>query len=364
MKKICLLLFLFSFTAAGIAQPGSFIISGKVIMADTKLPLQGASVFAQNTTFGTATDAQGNFRLWLPAGGYDIILTYTGYSTESRRVSSSEKNEELFFELRQKEKELQAVSIISTNEVKDGWMKYGSFFEEQFIGKTINSRQVKILNKEALKFYFSKKRNRLKILAEEPLLIENNALGYKITYALDSFSHDYSTQVSLYTGYPLFEEMTAASSEQKTAWDTARKNAYNGSILHFMRSLYSKQLKEQGFEIQFMVKVNDNDKAIKLKDFYGAMNYSKDDSTNTVEVKPNQKDVGIIYAREKPAQDFTDSHPDEPSLFQFSILSFLPFESIIIEQNGYYFEQNDLTIHAYWTWEKIADLLPYDFTSD
>ncbi len=259
---------------------------------------------------------------------------------------------------------MQAVSIISTNEVKDGWMKYGSFFEEQFIGKTINSRQVKILNKEALKFYFSKKRNRLKILAEEPLLIENNALGYKITYALDSFSHDYSTQVSLYTGYPLFEEMTAASSEQKTAWDTARKNAYNGSILHFMRSLYNKQLKEQGFEIQFMVKVNDNDKAIKLKDFYGAMNYSKDDSTNTVEVKPNQKDVGIIYSREKPAKDFTDSHPDEPSLFQFSVLSFLPSESIIIEQNGYYFEQNDLTIHAYWTWEKIADLLPYDFTSD
>ncbi|MEO5984195.1 MAG: carboxypeptidase-like regulatory domain-containing protein [Ferruginibacter sp.] len=363
MKKICLILSFYFFTAAAIGQTGSFIISGKVIMADTKLPLQGASVFAQNTTFGTATDAEGNFRLWLPAGGYDIVLTYTGYSTESRRVSSSEKNEELLFELRLKEKELQAVSIISSNEVKDGWQKYGSFFEEQFIGKTLNSRQCEILNKDVLKFYFSKKRNRLKILANEPLLIENKALGYKITYALDSFTHEFGPQVSLYTGYPLFEQIPAASLDQQAAWDTARKIAYKGSILHFMRSLYNKQLKEEGFEIQFMVKINDNDKALKLKDFYGAMNYNKDDSTQTVEVKPNQKDVGIIYAREKPSKDFIDSHPDEPSLFQFSVLSFLPAESIIIEQNGYYFEQNELTIHAYWTWEKIADLLPYDFTA-
>jgi hypothetical protein len=156
--------------------------------------------------------------------------------------------------------------------------------------------------------------------------------------------------------------MLPASPEQKMAWDTARNYAYKGSILHFMRSIYQKQLKEEGFEIQFVVKMNDKDNAITLKDFYGAMNYRKDDSTQTVEIRPNQKDAGIIYTREKPAEDFIQENPDEPSGFQFSVLSFLPGESIIIEQNGYYFEQNDLTIHAYWTWDKVADLLPYDYT--
>jgi len=362
MKFFISLLLLLFFYSAGCTQSNGIIISGRVINAETKNPLQGSSVFAENTTFGTATDAEGNFRLWLPQGGYDIIVTYTGYSTESKRVTSSEKNQDFLFELSQKEKEMISVSVVSSNEVKDGWNKYGSFFLEQFIGKTGNSLNCTLVNKEALKFFFSKKRNRLKITAEEPLRIENKALGYSITYTLDSFTHDYSSQVSLYTGYPFFEEIVPENDVQKNSWDTARYYAYKGSILHFMRSMYNKQLKEEGFEIQFVVTLNDNDNAVKLKDFYGAMNYYRDDSTQTAEIRPNQNNVGVIFTKEKPAEGFVLENPDEPSGFQFSVLSFQPGGSIIIEQNGYYFEQNDLTIHAYWTWDKIADLLPYDYT--
>jgi hypothetical protein len=42
-------------------------------------------------------------------------------------------------------------------------------------------------------------------------------------------------------------------------------------------------------------------------------------------------------------------------------VSFLPGESIGIEQNGYYFEQNDIAVSAYWTWDKMADQQPYDY---
>jgi hypothetical protein len=347
---------------ASFGQSNTFFVTGKVISAGTKLPLQGASVFAQNTTFGTVTDAEGNFKLWLPPGGYDIIVTFTGYATEIKRITSSDVNDkELLFDLATKEKEMSEVSIVSTNEVKDGWEKYGSFFLEEFIGKTANSRQCEIKNKETLKFFFSKRKNRLKITATEPLQIVNNALGYNIKYALDSFTHEYNTEVSTYTGYPLFEAMTAANEAQQQQWDSARQDAYRGSVLHFMRSLYGKQLKDQGFEIQFVVKMNEKDKAIRLKDQYGAMHYHMDDSTQTVEVRPNQLEVGVIYTKEKPAADYIKENPDEPSAFQFSTLSFLPGESIIIEQNGYYYDQNDLIIHAYWTWDKMADLLPYDY---
>lgn len=346
------------------AQEGAFILTGKVVTSSGNTPLQGASVFAQNTTFGTATDASGNFKLWLPAGGYDIIVTFTGYTTESKRVTTSEKDAELFFDLKPKEKEMEGVSIVSSNEVKDGWTKYGNFFLEEFIGKNVTSAQCNIVNKDVLKFFYSRKRNRLKVTASEPLQIENKQLGYKITYALDSFTHDYPTEVSLYTGYPLFEEMTAQNEMQKADWDTARQKAYKGSILHFMRSLYQKQLKEQGFEIQFVVNHNDKDKAITVKDFYGAMNYQMDDSTQTVLIKPNQNNVGVIYTKEKPAQGFINDNADEPKDFQFSVLSFLPGDAIVIEQNGYYFEQDNLTLHAYWTWDKVANLLPYNYESE
>jgi hypothetical protein len=144
-------------------------------------------------------------------------------------------------------------------------------------------------------------------------------------------------------------------------WSANRQAAYLGSMLQFMRAIYDKNLREQGYEIQFVVKANDDETAVKLKDFYGALNYQKDDSTQTVTIRPNQQNVGVIYSKEKPAAGFVESNPGEPKDFQFSMLTFLPGESIRIEQNGYYYEQNDLAISAYWTWDKIADFLPYDY---
>ena len=43
-------------------------ITGKVTDAETKMPLQGASVFAQNTTKGVITDNDGNYKLYLNKG--------------------------------------------------------------------------------------------------------------------------------------------------------------------------------------------------------------------------------------------------------------------------------------------------------
>ena len=362
MKKIVTFLLL-SFIAVHVfSQSSYFTVYGKVISSQTRLPLQGASVFAQNTTFGTATDADGNFKLRLPDGGYNLVITFTGYNTESKRINNADANDNnLFFELNQKEKEMADVAVVSSSEVKDGWDKYGSFFLDKFIGQTNNSTQCILKNKDAVKFYFSKKRNRLKVLATEALVLENQALGYTIKYTLDSFTHEYNTQVSLYTGYPLFEEMPPADAAQQLKWAAARQQAYQGSMLHFMRSLYNKTLKEEGFEVQFVVDINEKETPIPLKDFYGAFNYAKNDSSSLVEVKPNQLRVGVIYLNEKPAQKFINLYPEEPANFQFSTLTFLPNESIGIEQNGYYFEQNDIAISAYWTWDKMADQLPYDY---
>ena len=362
MRNIFFLLLFSIISSNTFSQADRFFITGKVIDAGTKLPLQGASVFAENTTIGTATDAAGNFKLQLPNGGYELVVTFTGFNTGNRRINTSDANDKnISFELKEKEKELQGVSVVATGEVPDGLEKYGSFFLDQFIGKTTNSAGCTIKNKGALKFYFSKRRNRLKVLASEPLLIENNSLGYNIKYELDSFTHEYATQVSLYTGNPLFEEITPANDEQQTKWKLAREEAYRGSVLHFMRSVYSRELKAEGFEIQFVVNINGKDSALKLKDIYGALNYKKDDSTQTATIRPNQNQLVVIYTKEKPASAYLTENEKEPMNFQFSVLTFLPQHSITIEQNGYYYEQNDLTTNDYWTWERVADLVPYDF---
>ncbi|MBC7935970.1 MAG: carboxypeptidase-like regulatory domain-containing protein [Rhizobacter sp.] len=362
MKKLLPLFLLFACSIPAFSQGNYIIVTGKVLLASTKQPLQGASVFAQNTTLGTATDAEGNFKLYLPDGGYNIAVTFTGYDTESRRISTSDANDRsLVFEMSEKQKQMEEVAVVATGEVKEGWTKYGQFFVNKFIGQTANSAACVLKNPEILRFFFSKKRNRLKVIAPEPLVIENNALGYTIKYALDSFTYEYNTETSVYTGYPLFEEKQAIDTVQKIKWQLARQQAFKGSILHFMRSLYDKKLKEEGFEIQFLVSMNDKESSLPLKDFYGALNYTKDDSSQVVEVKPNQPRVGVIYLKEKPTEIYRTLYPEEPADFQFSVIGFLPSESIGIEQNGYYFDQNDLTMNAWWTWDKVGDLLPYNY---
>lgn len=339
-----------------------FKISGKVIDANSKAPMQAASVFAQNTTMGTATGTDGRFTLWLPNGGYDLAATFAGYETSTKRITTADANDSnLVIEMKLQVKSMEEVAVKSSNELKDGLEKYGSFFMDNFIGKTTNSKQCDIKNKEALKFYFSKKRNRLKVRADEPLVIENAALGYRIKYTLDSFTHDYNTVVSTFAGYPLFEEMQPLDAAQAAVWKANRITAYKGSILHFMRSTYNKQLKEEGFEIQFIVNKNGVDTAIKGLDFYGALNYDRNDSTQITEINPNQTEVAIIYKNELPDKVYTDANEDAPKKFELSFVTFPPAQAIGIEQNGYYFDQNDITMTGYWSWEKVADMVPYDF---
>lgn len=361
MKKIIASLLVFPIYLSLFSQ-SNYSVSGKIIDDVTKLPLLGASVFAENTTIGTATNVDGVFHLQLPNGGYNLVVTFTGYQTETKRITTADNgNNNIVIEIKQKEKSLDDVVVKATYEVADGLEKYGDFFLENFIGKTANSKNCTIKNKEAFKFYYFKRTNRLKVLATEPLEIVNAALGYTIKYELDSFIHEYNTQVSQYTGYPLFQEMNPENEEQKLKWDSARSIAYKGSILHFMRSLYNKKLKEGGFEIQFLIAVNEKEMSIPVKDFYGALNYYKDDSTQLVVVWPNQAQVAVIYKNETPDSNYLAANPEQPSKFQLSVLAFVPKEYIVIEQNGYYFEQADFTINQYLGWEKMADMLPYNY---
>ena len=176
-----------------------------------------------------------------------ILVLYTGYETKMMRISNGNKeSDQLTIELKEKDKSLNEVVVAGSAEVADGWSKYGQFFLNNFIGTTPGATQCTIENKTALKFYFYKKRNKLRVKSADDLVILNNQLGYKIKYQLDSFVYDYTNNIGSYTGYPLFEEMTGTP-EQLSTWKQNRFNAYAGSRLHFIRSWYDSTLQQEGF---------------------------------------------------------------------------------------------------------------------
>src|SRR6266404_7082292 len=260
---------------------GQFTVTGKVVDSATKEPLYGASVFCQNTTSGTTTNKQGEFSIPLKSGGYELIVSFTGYQIKEIRISNNDNNP-LQVEMVKEEKTMGEVVIRSSNEVMDGWDKYGKFFLENFIGSTPNATQCSLQNPEAVHFYYYKKSDKLKVLATEPILISNKALGYSLRYQLDSFMYYYKTQVSSYRGYCFFSEMEGSFQDKKT-WSDNRKKVYYGSKLHFMRSYYDSTLNEDGFEIALLDE-NNKTKFNPVKNPYDTAYYGVYDSTYESEV--------------------------------------------------------------------------------
>jgi hypothetical protein len=120
---------------AAFSQVENFIATGKVLDASNKQLLSGASVFCQNTTLGTITNKEGTFSIRLPKGGYDLIVSYTGYETENLHINSSNATD-LVIELKTKDMNMSEVTVSGSNEVADGLAKYGKFFTDNFIGTT------------------------------------------------------------------------------------------------------------------------------------------------------------------------------------------------------------------------------------
>lgn len=331
-------------------------ITGKITDAETKLPLQGASVFAQNTTKGAITDSEGIYKLYLNKGGYEVIVSFTGFVSATIKVEATE-DKQLDVELKKVEKNMEEVVIIASNEVPDGWEKYGAFFIDHFIGATPFSDSCLLLNPEAVKFYYYKRSDKLKVMAEEPLQIANKSLGYNLRYQLDSFVYHYKTSINSYRGNCLYTAMEGTEEEQK-GWSEARKQVYDGSRLHFLRSYYDSSLKGAGFTVD-LLQTSSAKNFARLANPYDTSYYYFNDSTNNAELWFPQK-ASITFGKKPPEKEYLEQFrlPKDVKM-QISYIDLS--DGIVIEPNGFFFDQRSWINQGYWSWKNIADQLPYDY---
>ncbi len=358
-----------------------YTVTGIVLDSTTREPLVSASVFCQNTTSGSTTDKMGEFSLPLKSsGGYDLIISYTGYKTQTIRVNEAVK---LNVIMTKEDKSMSEVVIKSSNEVADGWTKYGDFFLKNFIGATPNAAQTVLVNPEVLKFFFYKRSNKLKVLATDALQINNNALGYNMRYQLDSFVYYYGTDINLYRGYCLYTEMGGNDSLWRV-WKNARAKAYAGSKMQFMRSYYDSTLKEDGWIIDMLDQGSDKNFS-KVEDvydssYYNLISYTRDVVSYTTDsmgaridsavqqVLTGRVDVEIYYPR-KISITYIKKRPEPEYLKRMGLPKNVPYPisyidikyGIGIMENGYYYEQKDWVNQGYWSWKNLADQLPFDY---
>jgi hypothetical protein len=214
-------------------------ISGRILnQADTK-PVANASVFLSNSSTGTKTNSDGAFILQnVTPGKYDLIISIIGFETyrQSIMVSGSHIT-------------LPAILIfpktILLNEVKirpkndPDRYKYYEWFKDEFLGTSVLASECKILNPDIIDLDYDKKTSTLTASVSDFLEIENDALGYKIKYLLTDFKLSnkagYTEKVH-YEGSALFEEMKGSPVQLKR-WKKRRQEVYEGSPMHFLRSV-------------------------------------------------------------------------------------------------------------------------------
>ena len=355
MKKPHLLL-TWSFLLATLWAAAQSTVTGKITDMETGLPLEGASVFAQNTTRGAITDKEGFYRLRLEKGGYELIVSFTGY--ESRTINfEAVTDREFNLALQKADNSMSEIVIRSSNEVLDGWEKYGQFFIDHFIGTTTNADSCTLLNPQALKFFYYKRSDRLKVLATEPLQIQNRALGYNIRYELDSFVYHYPTKLNSYKGNCLFTAMEG-SYDQMDRWDEARREAYAGSRLHFLRAYYDSALQKEGFTVD-VLSTRSARKFDRLINPYDSLYYFFDDSTGNAELWFPVK-ASITYVKKAPEPKYL-TYAGLPADVPMQISYIDLKDGIIIMRNGYFTDQKSWVNQGYWSWKNLADALPYDY---
>jgi hypothetical protein len=261
-KKIIFACTFFLFFFTGVKAQ----LSGKVIGADTKLPVASANVFFANTSIGTITGANGEFAIRkIPQGRFDLVVGCIGYETQVITVFSDKIPTNLKVELKPKAEQLDEVIVEQYD--KNGWEKWGTFFTESLIGTSDFALKCKFKNPKTVKFRFSKKANTLKAFSDDALIIENDALGYHLRYQLVRCEFNFNTHSFFYEGYPLFIEMDSKRKSVKERRAYNRTVAYYGSMMHFMRCLFRNKLIENGYEVRRLLKINAQEKT-RVKQIY------------------------------------------------------------------------------------------------
>lgn len=224
---------------------------GIVLDQDTKEPIIGASVYFDNTTFGTTTGLNGEFSIDKKhIIKTPLVISYMGYISIQETEPST--NKKLIFYL-SKSNNLLEEAIINTN---DGWTRKIKMkeFLKHFLGDSENGRACKIINKEDLLLRFNKARKKLTAEAVVPIIIMNPKLGFRISVQLNNFEVNYSfisknnkRRVFYNTYYTSTNFFKSIDNSSKTL--LRRNKTYNGSRLHFMRALSKNKLLKNGYKI-------------------------------------------------------------------------------------------------------------------
>ncbi|RYU91568.1 carboxypeptidase-like regulatory domain-containing protein [Mucilaginibacter terrigena] len=375
----------------GFTVKAQTVISGKVISSASKEGVPKASVFLNNATFGTATNDDGTFSLrGVKPGQYDLIVSTIGYEEYTQKVQVGQGPINLEIAITPKVMMMREVVITSNAD----WKRNFEQFKKDFIGQTDNAKYCKVENPRILNLSFIRKTQTLEASADEFLVVNNDALGYRVKFLLKEFSSNNITRTINYAGRVLFEELPGTGA-QKKKWKLKRDEAYYGSSQHFYRALQKNRLSQEGFVMYDFSRALDPNRPPealiqkKLKEFRminrDSISYwlAKENmpkwyrehltkpplTAYQVIRKPPQEGLFVltfpnylyvVYNKKHETEDFKDLYrPLDMENFETSVITLLG-PVVVFDMNGTVVAESPL-YEGTWSKAKLANLLPVDY---
>ena len=367
LRCCCIIAFLL-LTVAAYSQT---TITGRVVNEKDDTPLPGASVYFNNTTIATTTNAQGNFQfetvrmlnteLVIYCSGYELML----YKPTARQV----EGKRIVFKMMAKVTD----SVKKLNLSDDDRQRLLTMFHYRVFGVTEESMGCSILNKNSIYFTRGDSPTTIRALADEPLAMMNNMLGYKIIFNLEEFEYDQANDKDYTIGYARFEDLGISKK-----WIRNRKNCYNGSSMHFYRSLVKHQLFEQGFGTfskkivnrKLPTKILIGDTSIMNVDSTVVAPLSAGDilyidSSNELSIRAGR--LIVQYYKNTAAQAFLTRHGTSfAGELNHGVETTIVFKEpqVGINYAGVLNDAESVIYSGYWLYEKLGNRLPFNYVSD
>ncbi len=363
-KNLILFTHFFFLLGSGNIYAQDNAVFGKIIDSESSEPLAGVHVFFDKTTLGTITDSSGNFSIsGIPPGTYTLVMSYVGYVPFEKPVTFP-GNEQNYFNVKLKPDLVLMDRIEVKTKSPREWLRNLKRFETLFLGETSNALETKIVNPQVLEF--TNNSDLFKATALEPLIINNHALGYEITYFLKEFIFENnSIKISATTKY---KEMEPEDPSDIENWIWERKRAYFGSFKHFIVSLHKGSAIDEGFSLFYQTnrKITPNGFGTsKVNRIQNLISISEEgENTIVLQIDKNFPYLRVDYMKEPPERRIKERYRLRSTLsYQTSFIRFPNGKAILDLQTTNAKEPYVPMLYGYWGWtSRIPELLPQDFS--
>lgn len=221
-------------------------VKGTITDRATNKPVAGATFYLSQSCYSSITDANGSYEIKnIVPGNYQIVICAKNYKPFLSNIYINGGNT---YPLNNSLEPFPAAqqAIFNSPKSSDFESDYKKF-ERIFIGNTPYMGSCKVENPDAMQFSWNK--DVLEGRSNGSLVFVHKKFGYRLHCTILNFAYD-TKQLTRILNYALyFEPMKPEDEDEQEDWDDYRKEAYSGSLNHFLWAFRNDLLIKEDYEV-------------------------------------------------------------------------------------------------------------------